>query len=58
MIMYQFNHYTAKELALAYLAGINHKLTPDEFILEVKRQEQCFSKILNKQHQSDVVITC
>ena len=55
--MYQFNHYTAKELALAYLAGINHKLTPDEFILEVKRQEQCFSKIINKQYQSDVVIT-
>lgn len=50
--MYQFNHYTAKELALAYLTGIDHRLTPHEFLLELKRQEQCFTKILNELQNS------
>lgn len=40
--MYNFSRYQAKELALAYMSGKKHDLSPQEFLQQLKNCEKSF----------------
>lgn len=44
--MYNFQRYQAKELALAYMSGKSHELSPQEFLQHVKKMEKSFDALL------------
>ncbi|WP_114195915.1 hypothetical protein [Edaphovirga cremea] len=46
--MYNFSRYQAKELALAYMSSKNHDLSPEEFLLQLKRIEKSFNNLLKE----------
>ncbi|EFE95078.1 hypothetical protein [Serratia odorifera] len=44
--MYNFSRYQAKELALAYMSGKRHDLSPQEFLQQLKNTEKSFDHLL------------
>lgn len=44
--MYNFSRYQAKELALAYMSGKKHDLSPQEFLQQLKSSERSFEHLL------------
>ena len=44
--MYNFSRYQAKELALAYMSGKQHDLSPQEFLQQLKTSEKSFDYLL------------
>ncbi|CAI0779542.1 Uncharacterised protein [Serratia quinivorans] len=44
--MYNFSRYQAKELALAYMSGKKHDLSPQEFLQQLKNSEKSFDYLL------------
>ena len=44
--MYKFSRYQAKELALAYMSGKKHDLSPQEFLQQLKSSERSFEHLL------------
>ncbi|WP_025123369.1 MULTISPECIES: hypothetical protein [unclassified Serratia (in: enterobacteria)] len=44
--MYNFSRYQAKELALAYMSGKKHDLSPLEFLQQLKSCEKAFDHLL------------
>jgi hypothetical protein len=44
--MYHFSRYQAKELALAYMSGKQHELSPLEFLQQLKAAEKSFDHLL------------
>jgi hypothetical protein len=44
--MYNFSRYQAKELALAYMSGKKHDLSPQEFLQQLKTSEKSFDYLL------------
>ncbi|MEX2942172.1 hypothetical protein [Serratia fonticola] len=44
--MYNFSRYQAKELALAYMSGKQHNLSPLEFLQQLKSCEKTFEHLL------------
>ncbi|ATA18330.1 hypothetical protein EDC48_103103 [Gibbsiella quercinecans] len=44
--MYNFSRYQAKELALAYMSGKKHDLSPQEFLRQLKITEKSFDHLL------------
>ena len=44
--MYNFSRYQAKELALAYMSGKKHDLSPQEFLQQLKSSEKSFDYLL------------
>jgi len=44
--MYHFTDYQAKELALAYMSGKTHNLSPQDFLQQTKDVEKSFSQLL------------
>jgi hypothetical protein len=44
--MYNFSRYQAKELALAYMSGKKHELSPQEFLQQLKSSEKSFDYLL------------
>lgn len=44
--MYNFSRYQAKELALAYMSGKKHDLSPQEFLQQLKSNERSFEHLL------------
>ncbi|WP_199634786.1 hypothetical protein JEM67_17390 [Serratia sp. PAMC26656] len=44
--MYNFSRYQAKELALAYMSGKKHDLSPQEFLQQLKNSERSFEYLL------------
>lgn len=44
--MYNFSRYQAKELALAYMSGKQHDLSPQEFLQQLKSCEKSFDHLL------------
>ncbi|BFO10806.1 hypothetical protein FS595_14890 [Serratia rubidaea] len=44
--MYNFSRYQAKELALAYMSGKQHDLSPQAFLQQLKQTEKSFDYLL------------
>ncbi len=44
--MYNFSRYQAKELALAYMSGKKHDLSPQEFLQQLTSSERSFEHLL------------
>ncbi|AUG99881.1 hypothetical protein PCO86_16430 [Pectobacteriaceae bacterium CE70] len=54
--MYNFQRYQSKELALAYMSGKRHDLSPEEFLQQLKTVDTSFQALL-KNGQSNANLT-
>ncbi|AEF46230.1 hypothetical protein SerAS12_3113 [Serratia sp. AS12] len=56
--MYNFSRYQAKELALAYMSGKKHDLSPQEFLQQLKNSERSFEYLLKHgaEQQREVLV--
>ena len=54
-IMYNFQRYHSKELALAYMSGKTHSFSPEQFLAELKKVEGQFESLLK--HGTSKLVT-